>query len=121
MGTKKYKWFKVAGAAAELQLTAGGVAEVEVDGKKMCVGRFDGSWYGFAHACPHAGAPMTDAYLTGACQVVCPVHSLKFDLKNGRDINGGGYVLKMHPVEVREDGVYFGIEEKSGGLFGLFR
>jgi 3-phenylpropionate/trans-cinnamate dioxygenase ferredoxin subunit len=74
--------------------------------------------FGFAHTCPHAGAPMTDGYIDGACNVVCPVHQLKFNLKNGRDTNGEGYKLKTYPVEVRADGIFIGIDE--GGLFKWF-
>jgi len=114
MGFKKYKWHKVASAAADIQWTRGNVAEVEVDGKKICIGRFQDVFYGFSYLCPHAGAPMTDGYVDGACRVVCPVHSLKFSLKDGRDANGDGYRLKTYPVEVRDDGVYLGLEE--GGL-----
>ena len=140
MGTKKYKWHKVAETAADLQWTAGNVSEVEVEGKKLCVARSGGGgsgsgasagnagsgasagssageeWYGFAHTCPHAGAPMTDGYVAGGCNVVCPVHNLKFNLKTGRDVNGEGYTLKTYPVEVRGDGVYLGVEE-GGGFF----
>jgi 3-phenylpropionate/trans-cinnamate dioxygenase ferredoxin subunit len=45
------------------------------------------------------------------------VHGLKFNLKNGRDMNGEGYTLKTYPVEVRADGVYLGVEESGGGFF----
>ncbi|HMI61722.1 MAG TPA: Rieske 2Fe-2S domain-containing protein [Puia sp.] len=114
MGTKKYKWHKVAETAADLQWTAGNVSEVEVEGKKLCVVRFNEEWYGIAHTCPHAGAPMTDGYVAGGCNIVCPVHNLKFNLKNGRDVNGEGYKLKTYPVEVRGDGVYLGVEDEVG-------
>lgn len=117
MGTKKYKWHKVAETAADLQWTAGDVSEVEVEGKKLCVARFNEKWYGFASACPHAGASMMDGYLAGGCTIVCPVHNLKFNLKNGRDVNGEGYTLKTYPVEVRGDGVYLGVEDGGGGFF----
>jgi nitrite reductase/ring-hydroxylating ferredoxin subunit len=117
MGSKKYTWHKVADAATDLQWTPGAIAEAEADGKKICLARFQDEWFGFAHTCPHAGAPMTDGYVAGACQVVCPVHSLKFNLTNGgRDVNGEGYTLKTYPVEVRADGVYVGFEE-AGGFF----
>ena len=114
MGAKKYNWHKVAAAAADIKWTSGDIAEVEVEGKKLCIGRFNEEWYGFAHTCPHAGAPMMDSYIAGSCQIVCPVHQLKFNLKNGRDVNGEGYTLKTYPVELRSDGVYLGIEEASG-------
>jgi nitrite reductase/ring-hydroxylating ferredoxin subunit len=118
MGFKKFKWYKVADKETDLQWTSGGVAEVEVNGKKLCVGRFQDQWYGFAHTCPHAGASLTDGYIDGACNVVCPVHQLKFSLKNGRDANGEGYRLKTFPVETRPEGIFMGVEE--GGLFKWF-
>jgi 3-phenylpropionate/trans-cinnamate dioxygenase ferredoxin subunit len=118
MGFKKYKWHKIAAGPDGIQWSRGNVAEVQVDGKTFCIGRFQDQWYGFSHLCPHAGAPMIDGYIDGACRVVCPVHSIKFNLKDGRDANGDGYKLKTYPVEVRADGVYFGVEE--GGLFKWF-
>jgi len=118
MGAKKYAWYKVAADVAELRWTPGEIAEVEADGKKLCVARWQDQWFGFAHSCPHAGAPMTDAYVSGGCQVVCPVHHLKFNLKNGgRDVNGEGYTLRTYPVEIREDGIYVGMEEAGKGFF----
>ena len=118
MGAKKYAWHKVAADATELQWMRGEIAEVAVDGKNICVARWGDQWFGFSNTCPDAGAPMTDAYVSGGCQVVCPVHQLKFNLKNGgRDVNGEGYTLRTYPVEVREDGIYVGMEEAGKGFF----
>jgi nitrite reductase/ring-hydroxylating ferredoxin subunit len=115
MSFKKYKWHKVADGEDAIEWSVGDVGEVDVNGKKICIGRFNGEWYGFEAVCPHAGAPMKDAYVDGVCQVVCPVHQLKFSLKTGRDMNGEGYKLKTYPVEHRPDGIFVGFEE--GGLF----
>jgi len=118
MGSKKYEWHKVAAGVAELKWSPGEISEVEADGKKICVARWNDQWFGFSNTCPHAGAPMTDAFVSGQCQVVCPVHHLKFNLKNGgRDVNGEGYTLKIYPVEIREDGIYVGLEEAGKGFF----
>lgn len=118
MGLKKYKWHKVAGAESELKWTPGKIAEVELEGKKICIGQFEDGWYGFSYLCPHAGAPLTDGYVDGNCNVVCPVHHLRFNMKSGRDANQEGYKLKTYPVERRPDGVFVGVEE--GGLFKWF-
>jgi nitrite reductase/ring-hydroxylating ferredoxin subunit len=107
---KKYKWHKVAESAADLVLGAGDICEVNVQDLAICLGRFKEEWFGFASVCPHAGAAMSDGYIDGSCRVVCAVHQLKFDLRNGRDANGDGYRLKTYPVEVRADGVYVGVE-----------
>ena len=122
MASKKYTWHKVADTATDLQWTPGEIAEVSADGVQVCLAKFGDQWFGFSHTCPHAGAPMTDGYVAGSCQVVCPVHQLKFNLKNGgRDVNGEGYTLKTYPVEVRADGVYVGLEEASAGGKGFFK
>jgi nitrite reductase/ring-hydroxylating ferredoxin subunit len=115
--TKRYKWHKIADSVADIQWSAGAITEVAVDGKTICVGKAsDEQLFGFAANCPHAGAPMQDGYVDGSCRVVCPVHSMKFDLiRNGREANGDGYRLKTYPVEKRADGIYLGVEE--GGLF----
>ena len=57
-----------------------------------------------------------------------PVHSytaagnytVKYSLQNGRNTSGEGYYLKHWPVEMRDDGVYVGIEA-SGGIFGWLK
>jgi Rieske [2Fe-2S] domain len=138
MAFSKYKWYKFAEKETDIKWTPGAVAEVLINDKKLCIGRFQPpgdpatpgtptspgapvpplQYFGFAHTCPHAGAPMTDGYIDGACNVVCPVHQLKFNLRNGRDANGEGYRLKTYPVEIRPDGIYIGLDE--GGLFKWF-
>src|SRR6185312_2529065 len=114
MALSRDKWHKFADSETDLHWTPGQVAEITVADRKLCVARVHGEWFGFAHTCPHAGAPMTDAYLKGDCHIVCPVHQLKFNLRNGRDSNGDGYKLKTYPVESRADGLYVGLDE--GGL-----
>jgi hypothetical protein len=126
MAFAKYKWYKFAEKETDIKWTPGAVAEVIINDKKLCIARFQPpgdpipphQYFGFSHTCPHAGAPMTDGYIDGACNVVCPVHQLKFNLRNGRDTNGEGYRLKTYPVEIRPDGIYIGLDE--GGLFKWF-
>jgi len=39
---------------------------------------------------------------------------------HGRNVSGEGYYLKHWPVQIKEDGIFVGVEE-TGGLFGLFK
>jgi 3-phenylpropionate/trans-cinnamate dioxygenase ferredoxin subunit len=34
-------------------------------------------------------------------------------MKNGRNVTGEGYFLKNWPVEIRDDGVYVGLEKNK--------
>ncbi|SRR5258706_11725857 len=110
-------WYKIADHINELDFADNNIVVVEVKGKTMCIARFKEEVFAFAYKCPHAGGFLVDGYIDALGNIVCPVHRYKYDMKNGRNVSGEGYYLRTWPVEIREDGVYTGIE-KSNGLFG---
>ena len=114
---KKYTWHKIAGSIAEIGFSPEGLAQMEAAGKKFCIAKQNNKLNACAHSCPHAGGIMAEGYLDPLGNIVCPVHRYKFSLQNGFNTTGEGYFLKTYPVEIREDGVYLGIEEKRS-LFG---
>ena len=116
MSDKKYTWHKIAGSPEELVLNESQVAVVTVNNKKICLAAFGQQWFGFAYKCPHAGGIMAQGYIDAVGNIVCPVHRYKFSLQNGRNTSGEGFYLKTYPVEIRDNGLYIGIEDKS--LFG---
>ncbi len=118
MADKQYKWYKIADYEAEISFADNNIAIAEAGSKKICVGRFNEKLFAFVQKCPHAGGWLSDGYIDALGNIVCPLHRYKFDLKNGRNVSGEGYYLKHWPVEVRDDGVWVGMEE--GKLFGLF-
>ena len=113
MPGKKYSWHKIADHINELEFSANHIALVKVNGKNICIGKFKEAVFAFAHKCPHAGGMLADGYIDALGHVVCPVHRYKYDMKNGRNISGEGYYLKNWPVELRENGVFVGMEESS--------
>jgi nitrite reductase/ring-hydroxylating ferredoxin subunit len=111
------RWIKIAGNIEEIAFGNNNLAEVDADGKKICLGRRDKEIFAFASKCPHAGGYLSEGYTDALGNVVCPIHRYKFCMKNGRNVSGEGYYLKHWPVEVREDGVFVGLEKNK--LFGL--
>jgi nitrite reductase/ring-hydroxylating ferredoxin subunit len=120
MGDKSYHWHKVAEQEQAIPFAANNIAVVELEGKKICIGRHSGALFAFAFKCPHAGGILADGYIDALGNVVCPLHRYKFNMANGRNVTGEGYYLKHWPVELRENGVYVGIEE-SKGFWNFFR
>lgn len=120
MSEKKYKWHKIADDLNEIEFAANNIAVVDFDGKKICLGKHNGSVFAFAYKCPHAGGILADGYIDALGNIVCPLHRYKYDPRNGRNVSGEGYYLKHWPVEFKEEGIFVGVEE-SGGLFGLFK
>lgn len=113
-------WHKIAESINELAFAPNDIAVAELEGKKICIGKFNDKLFGFAFHCPHAGGIMAHGYIDAVGNIVCPLHRYKFSMKNGRNVSGEGYYLKHWPVEIREDGIYAGIE-KSGSFWNFFR
>ncbi|HEX2630980.1 MAG TPA: Rieske 2Fe-2S domain-containing protein [Chitinophagaceae bacterium] len=116
MSEKKTNWYKIADFLAEIDFSDNNIAVAEANGKKICIGKFNEEVFAFAYKCPHAGGIMADGYIDALGNVVCPLHRYKYDMKNGRNVSGEGYYLKHWPVEIREEGVFVGMES-SGWLW----
>ena len=117
MTDKKYAWYKVADHMNEIDFATNNIAVVEVNSKKICLGKFNEMVFAFAYKCPHAGGLLADGFIDSLGNVVCPLHRYKYDMKNGRNVTGEGYYLKHWPVDMRENGVFVGMEERTW-LFG---
>ncbi len=115
MFTKKYVWHKIADSVQALPFNRNGLAEVEVNGKIICIALHKEIVMACARKCPHAGGIMAQGYVDDTGNIVCPLHRYKFSLQNGRNVSGEGYYLKTYLTEIRENGVFVRLEE--GGLF----
>ena len=113
-------WYKIADHINELDFAENNIAIAEVNGKKICIGKFKDEVFAFAYKCPHAGGMLAEGYIDALGHIVCPVHRYKYDMKNGRNVSGEGYYLKHWPVEIRIDGLYVGMKE-DGNLFGWLK
>ena len=120
MTEKKYKWHKVADNFGEIEFASNNIAIVDLEGKKICLGKFNDAVFAFAYKCPHAGGLLADGYIDALGNIICPLHRYKYSMANGRNVSGEGYFLKHWPVELRGDGIFVGVEENSG-LFGWLK
>jgi len=120
MPEKKYTWHKIADHFSELNFADNNIAVTEMNGKKICIGKFNESVFAFTYKCPHAGGILAEGYIDSLGNVVCPLHRYKYDMKNGRNVSGEGYYLKNWPVEMRDEGVFVGIEAGSG-IWNIFQ
>jgi len=89
------------------------MAEVVADNKTICIAKYEDQLFAFAQKCPHASGLLSQGFIDPLGNVVCPLHRYKYALRNGRNVSGEGYYLKHWPVEMRDDGIYVGLDEKS--------
>jgi len=99
-------WHKIAEHINELEFAPNGIAIAEVNGKKICIAKWNQSFFAFAYKCPHAGGLLAEGHIDTLGNIVCPLHRYKYALENGRNTSGEGYYLKHWKVEIKDDGVY---------------
>ena len=104
-------WHKIAESLNEISFAENNIAEVFADGKTICIAKFNDQLFACAHKCPHASGLFIEGYIDAVGNVVCPIHRYKFRLKDGRNVTGEGYFLKVYPIEIREEGIFVGIEK----------
>jgi nitrite reductase (NADH) small subunit len=94
-----------------MEITLGPVAAIpegegrtfEVDGRRLAVFRArDGALFATQAECPHRQGPLADGLL-GSGTLICPLHSLKFDLTTGKALNGD-CSLQLYPLRLGNNG-----------------
>lgn len=80
-------WIPVAPATA---IAPGDYAQVEVDGAIVAVFNIDGTFFAIEDQCTHDGGGLAGGALEG-CQVICPRHGARFDLKTGAALTPPAY------------------------------
>jgi 3-phenylpropionate/trans-cinnamate dioxygenase ferredoxin subunit len=84
-------WYKVAENMNDISFNANGLAEIDINGKTICLAKHHNQLFACTQKCPHAGGILADGHLDALGNLVCPLHKYKFSLKNGRNISGEGY------------------------------
>ena len=107
-----YTWHKVAEAD---ELPEGRVKTVTAGNKSMALTHINGQYAAMDNRCPHQGGPLGEGSIEegndGQCWLRCPWHGWDFDPLTGKP--PGGHEdsgQDMYPLEVRQDGIYLGLE-----------
>jgi thiamine pyrophosphate-dependent acetolactate synthase large subunit-like protein/nitrite reductase/ring-hydroxylating ferredoxin subunit len=84
----------------------------------MALTNIDGVFTAMDNRCPHQGGPLGEGSVEigadGQCWLRCPWHGWDFDPKTG--LPPGGHKdsgQRLFPVEVRDDGIYVGLEAEA--------
>lgn len=117
MANEELNWIKVAESELEFDFQLNNITEVMAGEKKICIARFQQKLFAFSNKCPHASGLFVNGYIDALGNVVCPIHRYKFCMHNGRNVTGEGYFLKSWAVQIRENGIYVGLEKNK--LFEL--
>ena len=112
--TETLNWHRVAGTD---ELPEGRVKTVTAGTQSMALTHIDGKYFAMDNRCPHQGGPLGEGSIEpgedGQCWLRCPWHGWDFDPKTG--LPPGGHDdsgQTVYPIEVREGGIYIGLEAK---------
>ena len=112
MANESLQWHRVAGVD---DLPEGRVKTVTAGVHSMALTHVNGDYAAMDNHCPHQGGPLGEGSIEvgkdGQCWLRCPWHGWDFDPLTGRPPGGhedSGQT--MYPVEVRDDGIYVGLE-----------
>jgi len=110
--TRNLDWHKIANVD---ELPEGRVKTVTAGIHSMALTHIDGEYHAMDNRCPHQGGPLGEGSIekgkNGECMLRCPWHGWDFDPKTG--LPPGGHEdsgQMMYPLEVRDDGIYIGLE-----------
>lgn len=113
MSDNNIQWVLITDAPLSLDFQENQLLDLEVEGKKITLARWNQCYFAFAQKCPHASGRMSAGYINPLGQVVCPLHRYSFDMKNGRNTSGEGYFIKTYPIEQRPEGIFIGFKPNS--------
>lgn len=74
-------------------------------GREIAVFNVDGAYHAVDNRCPHQGAPLAKGQVVGD-HVVCPLHRLQFDLRDGRCPWSAVLSVRRYPVVVERGWVF---------------
>lgn len=98
-------WYKV---LEPEELAEGRVKPVTCQHKTLCMTRFKATYAALDNRCPHQGGPLGEGSIENGL-LRCPWHGWDYDPLTGK---APGYDdgVETFPLEVREDGIYVGLE-----------
>jgi nitrite reductase/ring-hydroxylating ferredoxin subunit len=99
------EWHRVAGRD---ELVDGSTQTVDAGGVSVALTRLGERYGALNDFCPHAGASLGSGSVEGG-MIVCPWHGWAFDAMTGECALSFEKAV-TYPVEVRDDGIYIGIE-----------
>ncbi len=107
-------WFKIAETD---ELPEGRVKTVTAGARSMALTHFNGTYTAMDNRCPHQGGPLGEGSIEvgkdGRCWLRCPWHGWDFDPETGKPPGGHEDAgQRLYPVEVRDDGIYLGLEQE---------
>lgn len=88
---------------------------IEGSVKQLAMTHHNGAYAALQNECPHQGGPLGEGSIEcredGECYLRCPWHGWDYHPTTGKPPGGFDDGIDTYPVEIREDGVYVGLQD----------
>ncbi|EJF09537.1 Rieske 2Fe-2S domain-containing protein [Pontibacter sp. BAB1700] len=110
-----YTWHKVFDSVTEAreQMPLRKLKQLVLDGRTICFAHTASGFFALDDACPHLGYALSKGTTNYLDEMVCPWHSYRYNMQNGRECEFRTRKAVLHRVELREEGVFVGIEQTA--------
>ena len=85
------------------EIPVGGSKLVEVDDVRIALFNLDGEFHAIEDMCTHDGGPLVEGDVINDCQVQCPRHGARFDIRTGAAVSFPAFTATT-VFEVRVEG-----------------
>ena len=94
---------------AYLKLSLNTAIRIRVGAEGFCLGRSLKGLHLMADSCPHMGESLSKGTINYLNEITCPWHSYRYNMLTGEECQSRSATLKIYPLDIREDGVFFSI------------
>lgn len=92
--------------AAVGEIPVGGSKLVEIDYVRVALFNLEGTIYAIEDVCTHDGGPLVEGEVLEGCQVMCPRHGARFDIRTGEALSFPAFeATNTYNVKVEGDDV----------------
>lgn len=111
---QEYNWHKVFDSEQEAreQVPQRQLKQLIIDGHAICFAHTFAGFFAVGDACPHLGHSLSRGTTNYLNEVICPWHSYRYDLSQGKECDYRTRNATTYPVEQRADGIYIGLKIK---------
>ena len=93
--------------AATEDLPPGQRLLVEIEGIRIALFNLNGEFYAIEDVCTHDGGPLVEGEILEGCQVECPRHGARFDIRTGEALSMPAFEpTPSYDVEVDGGDIY---------------
>ncbi len=88
------------------EIPTGGSKLVEVNYVRVALFKLDGEIHAIEDVCTHDGGPLVEGTVVNGCEVVCPRHGARFDIRTGAALSFPAFeATNTYAVQIDGDDV----------------